>query len=93
MILKHRDMELLRFDWLEPQGDRVVSVTEENRRLLPNMKTDPFVTADEVAELLGVSRRTVLREIASLRAALTSVRSKTSTGRSSKSGTRGKLSF
>ena len=67
MILKHRDMELLRFDWLEPQGDRVVSVTEENRRLLPNMKTDPFVTADEVAELLGVSRRTVLREIARLR--------------------------
>ena len=67
MILKHRDMELLRFDWLEPQGDRVVSVTEENRRLLPNIKTDPFVTADEVAELLGVSRRTVLREIARLR--------------------------
>ena len=60
-------MELLRFDWLEPQGDRVVSVTGENRRLLPNMKTDPFVTADEVAELLGVSRRTVLREIARLR--------------------------
>ena len=60
-------MELLRFDSLEPQGDRVVSVTEENRRLLPNMKTDPFVTADEVAELLGVSRRTVLREIARLR--------------------------
>lgn len=60
-------MELLRFDWLEPQGDRVVSVTEENRRLLPNMKTNPFVTVDEVAELLGVSRRTVLREIARLR--------------------------
>ena len=24
MILKHRDRELLRFDWVEPQGVRVV---------------------------------------------------------------------
>ena len=35
MILKHRDRELLRFEWLEPQGVRVVSVVEENRRFLP----------------------------------------------------------
>lgn len=35
MILKHRDRELLRFDWLNPQGVRVVSVVEENRRFLP----------------------------------------------------------
>ena len=32
-----------------------------------NMKADPFVTADELADLLGVSRRTVLRAIAKLR--------------------------
>ena len=35
MILKHRDRELLRCDWLEPEGVRVVSVKEENRRFLP----------------------------------------------------------
>ena len=35
MILKHRDRELLRFEWLEPQGVRVLSVVEENRRFLP----------------------------------------------------------
>ena len=35
MILKHRDRELLRFKWLEPQGVRVVSVNEANRRFLP----------------------------------------------------------
>ena len=60
-------MELLRFDWLEPQGDRVVSGADRKRSIQPTMKTDPFDTADEVAELLGVSRRTVLREIARLR--------------------------
>ena len=32
-----------------------------------NKKADPYVTADELAELLGVSRRTVLRAIAKLR--------------------------
>jgi hypothetical protein len=26
MILKHRDKELLRFEWIEPQGVRIVSV-------------------------------------------------------------------
>ena len=35
MVLKHRDRELLRFEWLEPQGVRVLSVVEENRRFLP----------------------------------------------------------
>ena len=35
MILKHRDKELLRFEWIEPQGVRIVSVNEENRRFLP----------------------------------------------------------
>ena len=28
MILRHRDRELLRFEWVEPQGVRVVSVNE-----------------------------------------------------------------
>ena len=28
MILKHRDKNMLRFEWLEPQGVRIVSVNE-----------------------------------------------------------------
>ena len=35
MILKHRDKELLRFEWIEPQDVRIVSVNEANRRFLP----------------------------------------------------------
>ena len=35
MILKHRDRELLRFDWVEPQGVRIVSVNEAERQFLP----------------------------------------------------------
>lgn len=35
MILKHRDKDLLRFEWLEPQGVRIVSVNESERRFLP----------------------------------------------------------
>jgi len=35
MILKHRDTEVLRFDWLEPQGVRVVSVNDKALRFLP----------------------------------------------------------
>ena len=35
MILKHRDRELLRFEWIEPQGVRVVSINESERKFLP----------------------------------------------------------
>lgn len=35
MILKHRDTKVLRFDWLEPEGVRIVSVNEAARRFLP----------------------------------------------------------
>ena len=35
MILKHRDRELLRFEWIDPQGVRVLSVNEAERRFLP----------------------------------------------------------
>ena len=35
MILKHRDKELLRFEWIKPQGVRIVSVDEGNNRYLP----------------------------------------------------------
>ena len=38
MILKHRDRELLRFEWVEPQGVRVLSVNEAERRFLPLVK-------------------------------------------------------
>ena len=34
-ILKHRDRELLRFEWIEPQGVRVVSVNDAERKFLP----------------------------------------------------------
>ena len=35
MVLKHRDRELLRFEWVEPQGVRVVSLNDAERRFLP----------------------------------------------------------
>ena len=35
MILKHRDKELLRFEWVEPQGVRVLSVNEAEKKFLP----------------------------------------------------------
>ena len=35
MILRHRDRELLRFEWVDPQGVRVVSVNEAERKFLP----------------------------------------------------------
>jgi len=34
MVLKHRDRELLRFEWCEPQGVRVVSVNDAERLIL-----------------------------------------------------------
>jgi hypothetical protein len=33
MILKHRDKELLRFEWIEPQGVRIVSINGKIRRV------------------------------------------------------------
>ena len=126
MVLKHRDKELLRFEWIEPQGVRIVSVNEKNRRFLPldfkgevsdenlwkwlsrrvvprnrrnidalmaatgldalfksgtvnsvngeslalqiiaNLKADPFVSYDELSELMGVPRRTIARRIKEL---------------------------
>jgi len=35
MILRHRDREVLRFDWVEPLGVRIVSVNESSRQFLP----------------------------------------------------------
>lgn len=35
MVLRHRDRVLLRFEWVEPQCVRVVSVNEAERKLLP----------------------------------------------------------
>ena len=35
MVLKHRDRELLRFEWREPQGVHVVSVNDAERQFLP----------------------------------------------------------
>ena len=35
MILKHRDKELLRLEWIEPHGVHIVSVNEQNARFLP----------------------------------------------------------
>ena len=56
MILKHRDRELLRFEWIEPQGVRVLSVNEAERKFLPlEMKG---VATDE-SLWLWLTRRTV----------------------------------
>lgn len=58
MILKHRDRELLRFEWIEPQGVRVLSVNEAEHRFLPlEMKG---VATDE-ALWTWLTRRTVPR--------------------------------
>ena len=35
MILKHRDRKLLRFEWIEPDGVRIVFVNESSRSFLP----------------------------------------------------------
>mgnify|MGYP003324565606 CR=1 FL=1 len=35
MILKHRDRELLRFEWTESGGVRILSLEESNRKFLP----------------------------------------------------------
>ena len=35
MILKHRDKELLQFEWIEPEDVRIVSVNESSRCFLP----------------------------------------------------------
>ena len=56
MILKHRDRELLRFEWVEPQGVRVLSVNESERKFLPlDMKGE----ATDEALWTWLVRRTV----------------------------------
>ena len=56
MILKHRDRELLRFEWVEPQGVRILSVNEAERKFLPlEMKG----VADDAALWSWLSHRTV----------------------------------
>lgn len=58
MILKHRDRELLRFEWIEPQGVRVLSVNEAERHFLPlEMKGE----ATDEALWTWLTRRTVPR--------------------------------
>ena len=53
MILKHRDTELLRFEWLEPQGVRVLTVNEAGKKFLPlDMHGEP-TDAAQIAEALG----------------------------------------
>ena len=56
MVLRHRDRELLRFEWVEPQGVRVLSVNESERKFLPlEMKG----VADDAALWSWLSHRTV----------------------------------
>jgi predicted HTH transcriptional regulator len=81
MILKHRDKELLRFDWIEPQGVSIVSVNEASSKsgtvnpvngeslalqIITNLKADLFVSYDELSELMGVPRRTIAWRIKEL---------------------------
>ena len=56
MVLKHRDRELLRFEWVGPQGVRVLSVNEPERKFLPlEMKG----VADDASLWSWLSHRTV----------------------------------
>jgi predicted HTH transcriptional regulator len=50
------------------QSGTVNSVNEESLALqiIANLKADPFVSYDELAELMGVSRRTIARRIKDL---------------------------
>ena len=58
MVLRHRDRELLRFEWVEPQGVRVLSVNESERKFLPlEMKG----VADDASLWSWLSHRTVPR--------------------------------
>ena len=118
MILKHRNRELLRFEWIEPNGIRIFSVNEASSRFLSsdrlraiedflqkrisqieqlrektdgclqarpksgtvypvngeslalqiiaNLKADPFVSYEELSELLGIPRRTLSRRMKEL---------------------------
>ena len=56
MVLRHRDRELLRFEWVEPQGVRVVSVNEAERRFLP---LEMHGVANDEALWTWLTRRTV----------------------------------
>ena len=58
MVLRHRDRELGRFEWVEPQGVRVLSVNESERKFLPlEMKG----VADDASLWSWLSHRTVPR--------------------------------
>ena len=56
MVLRHRDRELLRFEWVEPQGVRVVSVNEAERLFLP---LDMHGVATDATLWTWLTRRTV----------------------------------
>ena len=58
MVLRHRDRELLRFEWVEPQGVRVVSVNEAERRFLP---LEMHGVANDETLWTWLTRRTVPR--------------------------------
>ena len=58
MVLRHRDRELLRFEWVEPQGVRVVSVNEAERRFLP---LEMHGVANDETFWTWLARRTVPR--------------------------------
>ena len=58
MVLRHRDRELLRFEWVEPQGVRVISVNEAERRFLP---LEMHGVANDETLWTWLARRTVPR--------------------------------
>jgi len=129
MVLRHRDAEVLRFEWLEPDGVRVTPMNEKALRFLPlemrgeatderlwavlrhrivpkhrnniqdmlfklgipygvkpltefgghdtfalselilqNMSADPYISQEEIAQIVGVSLRKIQRLIADLKA-------------------------
>ena len=58
MILKHRDRELLRFEWTGARGVRVLSANESERKFLP---IDMFGSVSDASLWKWISTRTVPR--------------------------------
>ena len=58
MVLKHRDRELLRFEWTGARGVRVLSVNEHERKFLP---IDMFGSVSDESLWKWISTRTVPR--------------------------------
>lgn len=65
MILKHRDKDLLRFEWLEPQGVRIVSVNERILQIeqFSEKADDVFGATQKVGTVKSVNSESLALQI------------------------------